>query len=99
MLALAAGVDGTAPDRSSSWHASLLSRMGAPVPGRRGPVLSPSLRAAVDGLRAFRHRERNSYTADLDLRLVMERADEALITLPRSHDEVRAFLRSSPPAP
>lgn len=95
MLLLASDVDRVRPDRSSAWHVDLLNRTGEPR-GNRGAILSPTLCAALHQLRGFRHRERNSYAADLNLWLVIERAESALTTFSRFRDEVRAFLRTLP---
>src|SRR4051794_25843678 len=62
---IAAEVDGHVP-RDEAWHATLLRRMGSPLPGVREAVLAPETLSRLDALRAFRHRERNSYAADLD---------------------------------
>jgi hypothetical protein len=62
---VAAEIDGHVP-RDEAWHATLLLRMGSPLPGVRGAVLAPETLSRLDALRAFRHRERNSYAADLD---------------------------------
>ncbi len=97
MLLLATGVDRGALEKTSSWHLHLLRRMGEPVEGRRAAILTAGLCAALDRLRAFRHRERNSYAADLRPVTVVQRAEEAVATLARFQDEVRAFLRSLPP--
>lgn len=97
IVLLTTRVDGVSINRASSWHIGLLNRMGEPVEGRRDAILSAGLCAALDRLRAFRHRERNSYTADLRPLIVVERAEEALTTLSRFRDEVRAFLGILPP--
>ena len=57
--------DGHVP-RDEAWHATLLPRMGSPLPGVRGAVPAPETLSRLDALRAFRHRERKSYAAHLD---------------------------------
>ncbi|WP_376089631.1 hypothetical protein ACE7GA_18325 [Roseomonas sp. CCTCC AB2023176] len=97
MLLLATRIDGVPMANTASWHLGLLRRMGEPVEGRRGAVLTPSLCAALDRLCGFRHRERNSYAADLRPVTVIERAEEALATLARFFDAVRTFLQTRSP--
>lgn len=72
MNRIAVTVDGAPVVPDGSWHRTLLSRMARPVPGVRPAVLSPSTAAALDALRAFRHRERNVYGSLLDRAKVME---------------------------
>lgn len=91
MLLLVAGVDRMPLEKSPAWHSELIARLGEASPSRRPPILSPPLCAAVNRLRAFRHRERDGYAGDLNLLTVIERAEEALTPLARFRDEVRAF--------
>src|SRR4051812_12581054 len=60
---IATEIDGAVPT-GEDWHRRLLTRMAAPLPGARPAVLSDRTFAALNALRAFRHRERNSYVAD-----------------------------------
>lgn len=46
----------------------------------------------LDRLRAFRHRERNTYGINLDFGIVVERAREAVEGFGIFRDEVRKFL-------
>ncbi|MBB1249961.1 hypothetical protein H2O14_15535 [Rhizobium sp. G21] len=64
--------------RDDGWHATLLRRMHNDYPGIRDRVLSDGTYRALDGLRAFRHRQRNSYGLSLDPEIVEERVSDAL---------------------
>ena len=46
----------------------------------------------MDKLRAFRHRERNTYGMNLDFEIVIERATEAVTGFERFSSEVRLFF-------
>ncbi len=94
---VASEIDGHSP-QSDDWHAALLRRMAAPLPGARPAVLEPDNFAALDELRAFRHRERNSYTVHLRgdrlLELVVRSAG-AVDGLSRDIDRLEAALGAS----
>jgi hypothetical protein len=91
MARLASEVDGAPVTHAEGWHSALLRRMANPFPGVREPVLSAECQHALDRLRAFRHRARNTYGANLDLDIVLERAEEAVVAFGGFRDEVRAF--------
>jgi hypothetical protein len=78
MATIASKIDGSTVSHDDAWHLTLLRRMSNPFPGVRDSVLTNETYRALDGLRAFRHRERNSYGTKLDPEIVEERAAEAL---------------------
>ena len=92
---VAAEVDGHVP-RDEAWHATLLLRMGSPLPGVRGGVPAPETLSRLDMLRAFRHRERKSYAADLDPVRVLAVAGEVAGAF--AADLGRFTTRSTPTA-
>ena len=92
---LAAEIDQSRVVHADGWHAALLRRMAHPFPGVRNAIISESCYALLDKLRAFRHRERNTYGVNLDFEIVVERAREAVLGFNLFRDEVRAFLRSA----
>jgi hypothetical protein len=92
MARLAAEVDQTPVVHPEGWHAALVRRMANPFPGVRGPIISRECHGLLDKLRAFRHRERNTYGINLDLEVVVERGNEAVSIFYRFRQEVRAFL-------
>ncbi len=92
MARLASEVDSVPVAHSEGWHATLLRRMSHPFPQVRGPIISAECHAVLDRLRAFRHRERNTYGINLDFDVVVERAREAVEGFALFRDEVRAFL-------
>ncbi len=63
---------------SSDWHRQLLLRMKNDLPGIRAAVLSEETHDLMNGLRSFRHRQRNTYGSDLDPVRVIELAREAV---------------------
>jgi len=67
-----------APIKGDAWHATLLKRMANHYPGQRGNLISQETFDALDKVRAFRHRERNSYGTKLNTDIVMQRADECI---------------------
>jgi len=98
MARLATDVDGSAVAHADGWHVGLLGRMANPFPGVREAVISRECYTVLDKLRAFRHRERNTYGINLDYGVVVKRASEAIIGFDIFRDEVRIFLggRESP---
>nr|WP_304375212.1 hypothetical protein [Rhizobium alvei] len=78
MAAVAANIDNSPVPHDSGWHATLLRRMHNDFPGVRERVLSDETYRALDAIRAFRHRERNSYGMSLDADIVEERVREAV---------------------
>jgi hypothetical protein len=65
LVRIVRGIDRHVPD-GADWHVTLLRRVPLPFPERRPAVLSRRLAERLDVLRAFRHRERHSYVADLE---------------------------------
>lgn len=61
MEMIASEVDHSKMDHAEGWHMSLLKRMANPYPGVRKSVISGECYKALDQLRAFRHRQRNSW--------------------------------------
>ncbi|GJD95324.1 ribonuclease toxin HepT-like protein [Methylobacterium iners] len=98
MSMIATGVDGGAVGRSDGWHVALLKRMSHAVLGVRPAVLSPDCYARLDRLRAFRHRERNTYGLDLDFDVVIARSAEAIEAFTLFRREVGSFLDAIDPA-
>jgi len=92
MSHIAREVDGARIGHSEEWHAALLRRMANPFPGVRRAIISAECYAQLDRLRAFRHRERNTYGLNLDLDVVVQRANEAIVALRKFHEEARTFL-------
>lgn len=70
LVRIAREIDGHVPD-GPDWHMTLLRRLSRPVPDGRPRVLSSETTRQLDRLRAFRHRERNSYVGDLQPDLVL----------------------------
>ena len=70
LVRIARSIDGDVPE-GADWHVTLLRRMSRPGPTGRPSVLAPDTRRQLDQLRAFRHRERNSYADDLRVDLVL----------------------------
>ncbi len=92
MARIASEVDRAPVAHTEFWHASLLKRMANSFPDVRPAVISEDLCRGLDRLRAFRHRERNTYGADLDLDIVIERGREAVLLVNRFEHEVRLFF-------
>ncbi|WP_020185410.1 hypothetical protein [Methylopila sp. 73B] len=89
---IAQQIDGAKVERDEGWHVALLKRMANPFPEVRGPVISHESYQALDRLRAFRHRERNTYGLSLDRDLVVERSEEAVDAFQRFQSDVLRFL-------
>jgi hypothetical protein len=79
MELLSKRIDGYPMEKTGSWHRSLVLRMTHPFGDARPAVLSAESAEVIDTLRAFRHRERNSYGSALDFDRVLELADEAIL--------------------
>jgi hypothetical protein len=92
MAKLASDIDGSPVSHADGWHIALLRRIANPYSGLRPAIISTETHAIFNTLRSFRHRERNSYGADLDFDIVVERSREALSGLSMFRDEVLAFL-------
>jgi len=92
MSRIAQEVDGARIGRGEGWHHALLRRMVHPFPGIREAIISIECYAQLDRLRAFRHRERNTYGLNLDLDIVLQRANEAIVAVDKFHEKVRAFF-------
>lgn len=95
MARLASEVDGVPVTHSEGWHGALLRRMSCPFPQVRGPIISGKCHAVLDRLRAFRHRERNTYGVNLDFGTVVERAHEAVAGFEIFRREVRTFAEET----
>src|SRR5580700_2558498 len=78
------------------WHAALLRRMAHPFPNVRKAVISDECYRQMDRLRAFRHRERNTYGTSLDFDIVVERSREAVAAFDVFHSDVRRFFTIDP---
>ena len=84
-------IDSAKIEHSDGWHISLLKRMAHPFPDVRGSVITPECFLALDQLRSFRHRERNTYGLSLDSKLVVERAVQTKPAFDKFRSEVAAF--------
>ena len=84
--------DGARHDRAAGWHRQLLQDVATAIPGGRPAVVSEACLARLDRLRAFRHRERNTYGFDLDLGIVLERSAEAVAAFDPFQAEITRFL-------
>ncbi len=92
MARIAALIDGAPLDRGEGWHVALLQRMANPYADIRPAVISDPCLTALNRLRAFRHRERNSYGLRLDPDIVRQRAQEVEPALSQFHGEVLAMF-------
>ena len=98
MARLAAEIDRTPVVHADGWHAALLRRMANPFLDARGPIISKSCHEVLDRLRAFRHRERNTYGINLDFQIVVQRGHEAVAGFSMFRTEVDAFLHRLQPS-
>ena len=89
MTRIVGEIDAAPIVRADRWHRSLLQQVAQPMPGRRAAVIS---KACLDRLRAFRHRERNTYGPDLDFDIILDRSAEAVAAFDVFRGEVRAFF-------
>jgi hypothetical protein len=78
MASIAANIDESPVGHDQNWHSTLLRRMHNSFPGVRDALLSDEGYHSLNDLRAFRHRERNSYGIGLDQEIVEQRAGEAI---------------------
>ena len=102
MAMIAASVDGARVEHSEGWHISLLKRMANPFPDVRAAVISEQTYKALDRLRSFRHRERNTYGLVLDTDIVVERAHQTIEAFGQFSLELAVFvaaMNSSDAAP
>lgn len=76
MAMIASEIDSAKVEHGEGWHVSLLKRMAHPFPNVRDAVVTRPTYKALDRLRAFRHRERNTYGLILDAEIVVERAKQ-----------------------
>jgi hypothetical protein len=93
-------IDGHPIEKAGSWHRSLVLRMTHPFGDARPAFLSAASAETMNTLRAFRHRERNSYGSALDFDRVLELADEAILApgfLQADLARLSAFLQLRPP--
>lgn len=97
MARVATLIDGAPLDRGEGWHVALLQRMANPYADIRPAVISETCLIALNRLRAFRHRERNSYGLRLDPDIVLARAQEVEATLSRFHSEIHALFAALSP--
>jgi hypothetical protein len=100
MAMIAADLDGARLEHSEGWHISLLKRMANPFPGVRAAVISEQTYKALDQLRSFRHRERNTYGLILDVDIVVDRANQTKQAFVEFRADVAALIaamRSSDP--
>lgn len=88
---IAREVDGAPIPKSESWHRDLLAR-GRSSFGDRVAVISPETAELLDHLRKFRHKVRNDYSLNLDLEIVMQRAEQTLELARRFVVDLEAFL-------
>lgn len=93
---VASNIDQSVP-QGDDHHRQLLQRMTHPLPHTRPPVISQNLRADLDLLRSFRHRERNLYKIHLNASLVIENAQRAVGVVPRLGTELQAFAQQMDP--
>ena len=91
MQMIASEIDGSKISHGDGWHSSLLKRIANPFPGVRDAVISEETYRALDQLRSFRHRERNSYGLVLDAEIVLERASQAKPAFDSFKGDVLAF--------
>jgi len=98
MAKLATEVDGEKVDKGDAWHRALLDRMRQPFHGRDA-VVTDETHALLDKMRAFRHRERNTYGFNLDTVIVLERAREVIQAYDGLAADVRRLLDAYPGDP
>lgn len=89
---IASEIDHSPVYHVEGWHTSLLKRIANPFPGVRQAVVSDGTYAALDHLRSFRHRERNTYGLSLDSEIVIERAREAVEAFAGFREDIASFV-------
>lgn len=87
---LAENLDDYVP-KGDSWHKSLIEQMASKV-GDREPVLAENTARLLQALRAFRHRERNSYSFDLDKTRVMQLGEDVFLAMASLQKDLRTYL-------
>lgn len=90
LLRIARYIDRHVPE-GADWHIVLLRRLANPLPDRRPSVLSSATAQGLDDLRAFRHRERNSYVRELEPERVLDIAESLPATVTAVMADVAAF--------
>lgn len=85
-----AGATGSLPD-GSGWHRRLLDDATLDLPQIRPPVFSESTARLLDPYLAFRHRFRNLYLFDLDVRLVLPLLADAPPAWAAAAEDLAAF--------
>ena len=91
MAMVASDIDGARIEHGDGWHISLLKRMAHSFPNVREAVISNDTYKALDHLRSFRHRERNTYGLVLDAEIVIERANQTKLAFEQFRSEISAF--------
>ncbi len=89
MKRIAVDVDDYLPGGESS-HRDLVEQMGMAV-GKRPAVFAPATIARLHALRAFRHRERNLYSAAIRKQRVREIAAQALALWTEGQRDLEAW--------
>jgi hypothetical protein len=88
---LAENLDDYVP-KGDTWHKSLIDQMSSKV-GQRDPVISADTAQGLHDLRAFRHRERNSYSLDLDKKRVMELGEQVFVVMVSLKNDLSSNLQ------
>lgn len=91
---IAKQIDKTPIPKSDDWHRQILLRMKNEWPNVRPAVLSEQTYDLLNGLRSFRHRQRNTYGSDLDPARVTELAREAVKLPSLLLDDLTALKRN-----
>lgn len=94
MAMIAADIDDAPVSHHDGWHAALLKRVAHAFPGVRDAVISDQTHQALDVLRSFRHRQRNSYGLTLDAEIVVDRARQASSAFAQFKRDVTEFGQS-----
>lgn len=97
MALVASKIDGERVDHTDGWHATLLRRLSNPFPEVRDAILSPDCYRLMNEIRAFRHRERNTYGMQLDLNLVKAKASQTVAAFSMFKADLTAFEDSATP--
>lgn len=92
MAQLVRTVDGVKIDHEAGWHSALLDRLRNGHADLRGPIISGVCFNALNNLRSFRHRERNSYGMQLDTSRVLQMAREGINTFALFRSEIDLFI-------
>ena len=89
---VAENIDDYVP-RGEAWHKSLIDQMAADLDSRPH-VIEPVTAQGLHVLRAFRHRERNSYSLDLDRTRVLTLGKQVFSVVSRKTQDHSRFLPS-----